>query len=297
MPALLFALLCLIWSTTWAAIRVCEQGFSPLWGAALRFLLASAILAGLGVARGARSPRPRGARWGLPLAGLVNAVSYGLIYLAERRIPGGTAAVLGATNPFFVLAASAALGYERATLHKVAGLAVSFFGVVFLFHDGLSISEARALAMAEVLCAAAFLWPTYTFLLRRAGDAGVTPEAATRGFLGWTALFLTFGALVFEGRPTFSPAPAPVVGLLYLAVIGSALAWSLFNHLLRVLPLSVLSTMLFIEPALALGVDWLLGEQAPRPAAFAGAMFVLGGVALVALGQARAPLAATPVEA
>ena len=44
MVPFLFAILCLIWSTTWAAIRICEQGFSPLWGAAGRFCLAGAIV-------------------------------------------------------------------------------------------------------------------------------------------------------------------------------------------------------------------------------------------------------------
>ena len=284
MAALLFALLCLIWSTTWAAIRVCEAGFTPLWAAAVRFGIASVVLWLISL-RHRDDHRPLG--WLLPLAGLVNAVSYGLIYVAERHIAGGTAAVLGATNPFFVLAAAAAMGYEQVSLRKVAGLAVGFCGVVFLFRAGLSASHATALAMLEVLFAAAILWPIYTVLLRRLSDEGLSSAAATRGFLSWTALFLLLGALLFEGRPSLPSALAPWTALLYLALVGSALAWSLFNYLLRVLALSVLSTMLFIEPAGALGVDRLLGEKTVEPAAWIGAALVLGGVLLTAVGQAR----------
>jgi drug/metabolite transporter (DMT)-like permease len=274
--------LCLIWSTTWAAIRVCEAGFTPLWAAAIRFAIASAILWLISLRdRGDR--RPLGLL--MPLAGLANAVSYALIYVAERHIAGGTAAVLGATNPFFVLAAAAALGYERISLRKVAGLAVGFSGVVFLFWSGLTASRVTALAMLEVLFAAAILWPAYSVLLRRASDQGFSSAAATRGFLGWTALFLLLGALFVEGRPSLPSAASPWAALLYLALVGSALAWSLFNYLLRVLALSVLSTMLFIEPAGALGVDWLLGEKSAKPVAWLGAALVLCGVLLTAVSQ------------
>jgi drug/metabolite transporter (DMT)-like permease len=287
--ALAFALLCLIWSTTWAAIRVSEAGFTPLWAAAIRFAIAFAVLWLISLRDRTRRRR---LGWLLPVAGLVNAVSYSLIYVAERRIAGGTAAVLGATNPFFVLAAAAALGYERVTLRKVAGLAIGFSGVVFLFRAGLTTSHATALAMLEVLFAAAILWPTYSVLLRRASDEGFSSAAATRGFLGWTALFLSLGALLVEGRPSLPSALAPWTALLYLALVGSALAWSLFNHLLGVLSLSLLSTMLFIEPAGALGVDRLLGEKTAEPAAWIGAALVLCGVLLTAVGQAKNPFAA-----
>ena len=293
MAALFFALLCLIWSTTWAAIRVCETGFTPLWAAAIRFAIASAILWLISL-RNRVDRRPLG--WLMPLAGLANAASYALIYVAERHIAGGAAAVLGATNPFFVLAAAAALGYERISLRKVAGLAGGFSGVVFLFWSGLTNSHATALAMLEVLFAAAILWPTYSVLLRRASDQGFSSVAATRGFLSWTALFLLLGALLFEGRPSLPSALAPWTALLYLALVGSALAWSLFNHLLRVLSLSVISTMLFIEPAGALGVDRLLGEKAAAPVGWIGAALVLCGVLLTAVGQARRPLAAAELE-
>jgi drug/metabolite transporter (DMT)-like permease len=261
-------------------------GFTPLWAAAIRFAIASALLWLISL-RNRPEHRPVG--WTMPLAGLANAASYGLIYLAERHIAGGTAAVLAATNPFFVLAAAVAFGYERISFRKLAGLAVGFSGVLFLFRAGLSASHTTAFAMLEILFSAAILWPTYSVLLRRASDQGLSSAAATRGFLGWTTLFLLLGAVAFEGRPSLSSIPAPWTALLYLALVGSALAWSVFNHLLRVMSLSAISTMLFIEPAGALGVDWLLGEKAIDPAAWIGAALVLGGVLLTAVGQGRTP--------
>lgn len=294
MLAVLFGVLCVIWSTTWAAIRVCEQGFSPLWAAALRFSLGAGVLLVLLSWRGGRSARPASlplARWVLPAAGLINALSYSLIYLAERRLTGGTAAVLGATNPFFTLGVAVALGYERASWRKGIGLTVGFGGVCLLVSSGLTLGTGLVPSMLEVLFAAAVLWPTYSVLLRRANATGLQSQVVTAGFVRWTAIFLLLAAGGIEGVPGFLtgglPSARAVGALFYLAVLGTAVAWSLFNFLLRRLPLSVLSTMLFIEPGLALGVDWLLGDTAPSAAGLSGAALILAGVALSAWSLPR----------
>jgi drug/metabolite transporter (DMT)-like permease len=278
---LLFALLCLIWSTTWAAIRVCEQGFSPLWAASLRFVAAALILTGI-TWRGLAG-RPRIAGWLLPLAGATNALSYALIFLAEQHITGGAAAVLGATNPFFVLGAAAAFGYERVSTRKVFGLVVGFAGVLLLVGAGLGTNKTTAIL--EVLFSVAILWPTYTVLLRRVGDGGWGALQITGSFIRWTALWLVVGTLLFEREPHFAPTGASVGALAYLALVGTVLAWAVYNFLLQKLPMTVLSTMLFIEPAMALVVDWLLGERLPTPLSWAGSALVLVGVTLTAVGK------------
>jgi drug/metabolite transporter (DMT)-like permease len=296
LDALLFALLCLIWSTTWAAIRVCEQGFSPLWAAALRFALAALILAPMALKGGRANPRI--AWWILPLAGLANALSYGLIFTAEREITGGTTAVLVATNPFFMLGAAVALGYERASVRKVVGLIVGFAGVFVMVGAGLSGGRTMATAMLQVLLAAAALWPTYTVLMRRAGDGGWKPLQIAARFILWTAVFQLSGAALIEGKPQVTLTWPAVGALVYLALVGTVLAWSLYTHLLSRLSMTVLSTMTFIQPAGALGIDWLLGERVPGHATQIGAGLILAGVILSAVGrQARKQPALAPLEA
>ena len=296
MDALLFALLCLIWSTTWSAIRICEQGFSPLWAAALRFVLSALIL--VAVARKGSGANPRIAWWILPLAGLVNALSYGLIFIAERELTGGTTAVLVATNPFFMLGAAVAFGYERASVRKVVGLLVGFAGVFVMVGAGLSSGRTMVIAMLQVLFAAAVLWPTYTVLMRRAGDSGWKPLQIAARFILWTAVFLVAGAALIEGKPQVVLTGPAVGALLYLALIGTVLAWTLYTHLLSRLSMTVLSTMTFIQPAGALGIDWLLGERAPGHATQLGAALILVGVTLSAVGrQAGRRPAAAPLEA
>jgi len=276
--ALLFLLLCLIWSTTWAAIRVCEQGVPPLWAAALRFAISALVL--VVANRKVIAGPPRIASWILPLAGLVNALSYGLLFVAEKEITGGTAAVLAATNPFVTLGAAVLAGYERASVRKVVGLTVGFLGVLLVVGVGVGRGKETMIAMLEVLCAAAVLWPAYTILMRRAGDAGWRPSRIATSFIIWTAVFLKLAAAVTEPRPKLAPSGAAIGALVYLALVGTVLGWSLYIYLLSRLPMTVLSTLLFIEPAAALGIDWLLGERPPGNAARVGAALILVGVAL-----------------
>ncbi len=285
---LLFALLCVIWSTTWVAIRVCDQGFPPLWAAAMRFLLSAFVL--LAVSRRGL-PRPPIAPWILPLAGLANAVSYGLLFVAEREITGGMAAVLAATNPFFLLGVAVTFGYERASIRKVLGLTVGIVGVALLVGSGVSVGQTRVIAMLEVLLPAAILWPTYTILMRRAVDGGWTPSQVTLSFVLWTTAFLVPGALLFEGRPPHASTPAAIGALVYLALVGTVIAWSLYIYLLRRLQMTVLSTLLFIEPAGALSIDWLLGERTPDRFAWLGAVMILVGVLFSAVGRAGTEIA------
>jgi drug/metabolite transporter (DMT)-like permease len=204
-----FAIVCLIWSTTWAAIRICEQGFSPLWGAAGRFCIASALLVPVALVMARRQPAKakRGA-WGmLVAAGLINAFSYGLIYLSEQRITGGTAAVLAAAHPLCATAAAVSLGYEPLRFRRVVGLVLGIAGVVILMWGGLQADRGTAFSMFEMLFAAAVLWPAYNVLLRGAGDRGIPVLQITTGFLGFTALGLVGWAALAEGVPHPHPSP------------------------------------------------------------------------------------------
>ncbi len=292
MDGFLFAALCVVWSTTWAAIRICERGYPPLWGAAGRFVLAAALIGAVWAVR-RRVAAPARAIALVAAAGLVNALSYGLIYLAERRLTGGAAALLAAAHPFFALGAAVALGYERLRFGRSLGLLVGLAGVGLLV-GGLRAGAGSASAAGLLLFAAAVLWPTYTVLLRRAGELGMSLFEQTAVFVAVTAVALCLGALALEGAPHANPTAAATLSLVYLALVGTLGAWGLYGHLLRRLPMSVLATMVFIEPALAVAIDWLLGEPAPgRRAAFGGAL-VLAGVLLSGRGPAVERSPASP---
>src|SRR5271166_1779126 len=99
---LAFAIIYLVWGTTFLAIRVGVREFPPFLMAAMRFLIAGMILYAWTIAHGERWPSAR--QWvGVSIvAFLIFVMDYGLLFWAEQRVPSGVAAVMMATIPVFI---------------------------------------------------------------------------------------------------------------------------------------------------------------------------------------------------
>lgn len=294
MIVLAYLLLCLCWSTTWQAIRLCLQGYPPLFGAALRFLLATLLLVAVHFVVSARQQNLRAAvrslvvtrRQHLALvgAGVFNGLGYACIYVGELTLSGGTTAVLCATSPLFTLLLARLLGLEPLLWRRLFGMTLGLFGTLLLFLDGLRLSHGHSQAMLLVLCAAAFMWPFYGALLKRY-TSDLPPLISTTYFLFYTGLILAV-ASPLRGEPWPKLLSAPLsahLGLLYLTVIGSVVAWTVFLWLLQRLDLSVVSTIGLLQPVVALGLDLLLGEAQLQPRGYLGSGLVIFGMALSTL--------------
>jgi drug/metabolite transporter (DMT)-like permease len=99
---LAFAIIYLVWGSTFLAIRVGVSEVPPFLLAAMRFLIAGLVLYGWMIARGERSPSGREWMSAFSLAVLIFVGDYGLVFWAEQRVPSGVAAVMMATIPAFM---------------------------------------------------------------------------------------------------------------------------------------------------------------------------------------------------
>src|SRR6185436_4184131 len=150
---LAYALLCLIWGSTWIVIKVGYGDLGPFNVAAVRFVIAGTVFALLVPILGARLPRGR-TEWLLVswVGAVLFAADYGLIYWAEQRLDSGLTAIIFAVLP--VMTSVGALFYleaERLTMQKLVGTLVAFAGVVLLFADRLAIDTSQTWSMLAVL--------------------------------------------------------------------------------------------------------------------------------------------------
>ena len=135
-----FAMLCLIWGSTWLAIRIGLEGAPPFLSASLRFAVAAIVLVILAGVFRSKWPQNR-TEWAL--VGFVGIVlftaDYGLIYWGENNgVLSGLSAILFATFPLqTALVANAFLKAERFTVQKLLGIGVGFGGVVLIFRSQL----------------------------------------------------------------------------------------------------------------------------------------------------------------
>src|SRR3979409_1342175 len=130
MQYLVFIGCCLIWGSTFLAIRIGNEAVPPVWAATLRLTLAAPLLAALVLATRQRFPRGPALRGAL-LFGIFNfGANLSLLYWGERVVPSGIAAVLYATVPLSTALIAAAMGVERLVPRKlvVAGVAFIFAG-------------------------------------------------------------------------------------------------------------------------------------------------------------------------
>jgi drug/metabolite transporter (DMT)-like permease len=286
----------LIWSTTWFAIRLCiaPGGYPTYLAASLRFLLAAAILGGLWLAGVAR-PGARNARelaW-VCLAGVLNAVGYGMVYAGEQHIPGGLAAVIYGTLPLFTALFAWLSKTERVTPNAIVGSFLSLIGIVAISADRLAVSRQQAVGVALVV-GSVVSCTLYTIILKRRAS-GQHPLATTALFLAATSLVMTSFAAVYEGKLVPWPPPvAPTIAVVYLGVVGSVVAFAAYFYLLKRVKLMTITTLVFIEPILALAVDarWEHTVRLDRWT-YAGAALTLGGV-LVSLWSKRDASPAQP---
>ncbi|HET6284381.1 MAG TPA: EamA family transporter [Polyangia bacterium] len=294
-----YAACAVIWGTTFFAIRVCigAGGYPTYLAAALRFTIAAALL-GLVVAAGWGRPGPRGARaWSwVVFAGVLNAGGYGLVYTAEESIPGALGAVVYGTAPLLTGVMAALSGTERVTRPAIIGALISLCGIAVISGERLQVSSAQAAGVAMVL-ASVVLSSTYNVVLKR--HAGRQHPLATNAvFLATTAVALCLYAAFFERQaPPWPPPFKPTMALLYLAVVGSIVAFGSYFYLLKNVRLMASSTLALVTPILAIAVDAIWESQKIAPLTYLGAAITLVGVSLNLFFGAPSALAAPTSDA
>lgn len=280
MHVALFAVLCLIWGSTWLVIKVGYGGLGPFNVAALRFLIAGALFVGLMPLVGARPPRGR-TEWLLVVwvGLLLFAGDYGLIYWGEQSLASGLTAILFATLPLITLAAAHVyLPGERLTARKATGAILAFLGVVALFAERVQVDSRAILPMAAIIAAAACA-AVANVATKRHG-AALHPAALNAGAMLVGAAVLVVWSLA-GGEGFRLPADRSTwLAIGYLSVVGSVIAFLIYFSLMKTWSASSLSFVGIFMPAIALGLGAAVLDEPLTRWTIVGAALILVGVAL-----------------
>lgn len=277
------ALLSAIWGTTWGAIRISLAGFPPLIGAGLRFLLAGIIVGVWATWRGRRLGGDPRLRWLWPIqAGLTFCLSYGIVYWAEQWVPSGLVSVLFATFPLFVaIYARWLLPAEHLGRLGLLGVLIGFAGVAVIFSEDLSRLGGRAVQTAAVITLVSPAAAAFANVAVKRWGAGLGPYALTAVPMAMAGGVLAIAGGVFERGREIVIAPQPVLAVVYLAVIGSAVTFTLYFWLLERIPATQLSVVAYAAPVIAVAVGMLAFDEPMTLRIGAGALLVVAGVGVV----------------
>jgi len=278
-----YLVLCIVWSSTWLAIKWGLRDLPPVSFVAIRFLVAIAALLALSIGRVALLPSRRSDYALLCFTGLLMfGLNYPLLFWGEKYVSSGLAAVLQATIPIFgMLFAHMFLPEEPLRWQRLAGALLALVGVALIC--GRLLDRRGMLAFwggLGIVVGAASAAFSNVLLKRRA------LELAPAIIAGWQMLFGVLPlfplGLAVEGNPArFHWSALSIFCLLYLALVGSALTFVLLYWLMPRMSVTNLQTISLITPPGAVVLGWFLGGETFSAASLLGACLVLVGVWII----------------
>lgn len=284
---LAWVFVCLVWGTTYLAIRVALETIPPLLMGGMRYIAAGAVLAAMLRLRGERLPG-RGAWPPLVVLGvLLIGFGNGGVVWAEQTVTSGLTAVLVAMSPFWMVGIDTAMPHgERLTAKKATGLIVGFTGIVMLVWPEIGVGEAGRAFLGGVLAAqiACIGWAIGSTYARRRGhtdarDENVLATAAFEMLFGGVFL-LVVGTLRGETAwLTFNARTGSA--LAYLIVAGAIGGFTAYAYALKHLPIATVSLYAYVNPVIAVVLGTVLLNEPFNARMGLAAGVVLVGIALV----------------
>lgn len=285
---LAFLAMCLVWGSTWMAIKILVREVPPLHAAAIRTVIAGTLLVGIAWVR--RFPFPANADdWEhiIVLGLTMMALPYGLLFWAGQFANSSVIALIYSAMPLVVALLTPLILAGKVPRRDVYSLALGMGGLVLLFSSTLSGSRSVLFgglaALASVFCSA------FSAVYAKRHIHRLHPISNTGLQLLVGSVWLLAATLILErGKPAHWSVNS-VLALGFLATFGSAVAFTIYYWLLSSMKPYKLATSSLITPLVAMVEGaLLLGEQIPAMMLLAGAI-VLAAVANVLLRTTEVP--------
>lgn len=278
-----FITVVLIWSTTPLTIAWSGEGVGFLFGVASRMTLGAVFAAALLWLLRIRFDVNRRALLSYFVAGLGIYWAMVSIYWAATLIPSGWIAVIFGTSAVFTGIMAHYILHEHLSLNRMLGLALSLVGLAIIFYESTNMDYGTLAGVAVTLFGTIGQSSTAVWLKKiNYKQHGL---ALTTGGLLFAAPMYLLTWLVFDGSlPTDIPIKAGL-SILYLALFGSVLGFSLYYYLIHATQASKVALITLITPVTALLVGAWLNNEAITMTVVWGTAFILLGLSFYQWGE------------
>jgi drug/metabolite transporter (DMT)-like permease len=282
---LAFAIIYLVWGSTFLAIRIGVREVPPFLLAGMRFFAAGIVLYAWMRVKGTPSPTRR--EWAAAsfLAVLIFVLDYGLLFWAERRVPSGIAAVMMATIPVFMaLAEILFLRTQKLTLRLGFALLVGIGGVAVLVSHSAGHGEGTIdTSGAIALLVSAISWSLASILTRKLPlPASKVMSSGSQMLAGGILLTLTAAMLgEFKGFRVSAVSASAWLALAYLIVAGSIVGFTAYVWLIHHESPTKVGTYAYVNPVVAVLLGYFLGGEALGARTVLGTLLVLVSVVVI----------------
>lgn len=276
---LALAAVCVIWGTTYLALRIAVTHFPPLLFTALRQTIAGLIILGATMWLMKASLPSLADVLRQAVAGFfMISVGNGFVAWGEMYIPSGIAAIICSLMPVVVILMNIAVHREeKPNMMIILGASLGLLGIVLIFSEHLAefsrseyVSGIILIFLAVLGWAGASIW-----IKKKTTQSNLYMNAGLQMLSGGILLFPL--SLIFDDYAMISWAPGAVYPFIYLVVFGSLVAYISYSYALRKLPMTIVSLYAYINPLVAVVLGWaVLQEKLNEKIGLAFLITVLG---------------------
>jgi drug/metabolite transporter (DMT)-like permease len=289
----------IVWGSTYLAIAYVVETLPPIMAGGVRFTVAGSLLLAFLLAqarwRRRRAPesrltRPRLIEW--RTAAIVGTFlllgGNGLVSVAEQRIPSSIAAVIIATVPIWMNLGEAVMTRRMPSLLAIGGLGVGLVGVAILLLPSEGIDAIDPVGVVIVMCSA-LAWTAGSLYARRAPLPANQLMGSGMEQLVGGGVMLAVAVLLGEyaSLEPGSVSTESLLGLAYLIVFGSLIAFTAYVWLLEHAPISTVATYAYVNPVVAVFLGVLFRDEPLTPRILLAAALIIGAVVAMVSGRPR----------
>lgn len=273
-----------LWGSTYLGIRVAVETIPPYLMTGTRYAIAGLLLFALQWACAKAKPSLPTRSEMLQISIIAVAlltIGNGLLCIAEQRVESGTAALLIASSPIFMVVLDALRTRKMPSAIAIAGILLGCIGVAALV--GKSPARSDAL-MAGLMLFSSFAWAAGSVYARGTTHHQLT---ASLEMIVGGALSVVVGLALGEASHVHVMAIAPesLWGMLWLIVGGAMIGYSAFAYAVRTLPTATVATYGYVNPVVAVILGAIVLREPVTWRLLVGGAAVIVSVVLILLGS------------
>ena len=300
-----FAIVYIVWGSTYFFIRMAIQDFPPMLMGAMRFLTAGLLMLLWGFLKGEPLFNKKSILTSAVVGILLLVGGNGAVIWVEQSLPSALVAIMVSSAPlWFVLLDKPNWKTNFKSQVTLAGLLIGFIGVILLFSEQLGDLFSGNATQAEIisillLIGGAIAWSSGSLYAKHnPSEGGSTVNVAWQMIIAGL-VFLPASLLnrEFERVHWAQVSGQAWLALGYLVVFGSIIAYSAYVWLLQVRPATQVSTYAYVNPVIAVILGVLFANELISWIQIAGLVVILGSVLLINLPKYRQERAAKRIDA
>jgi drug/metabolite transporter (DMT)-like permease len=283
-----FALVYVVWGSTYLTIHIAIETLPPLLMSGARFLLAGGLLLAFSLRPGVRRERLTLIHWrSAAIIGMCLLLfGNGGVAWGEQYLPTGLVALIVSTVPLWMALFAPLFGGRRINLTAAAGIAVGLVGIALLVRPG---GDGAGHWQIFVVLLSPFLWAMGSLYARNAPSPSQPLTAIAMEMIAGGALLSVAGLATGElGRVHLDHVSlASISAFVYLVLIGALVGYVAYIWLLHHVSVTAASTYAFVNPVVAVALGALVLGEPLNLLTLVAATLIVGAVALLLVGESR----------